>query len=229
LRSIYNPYACGARACARENQACKDSPRLPAVPPTCPPGPTPSSRRRSESCLASIRIRLDAELERPNERTAFRHKFLRSWVHEHCSELVWACLTLIRAWQRGGTVFRRSPSGHLNCSRSRINPSTSRVRPSTPARSPSGSVCSTSETARSDPTSSGRRKDDAHGKVNRWRLAADHARAQEDVRTIWTMTQRQDSHCDGRQSWTVSRVCGDLRGVAGSLCPAWVLARAPHA
>jgi len=50
----------------------------------------------------AIRIRLNAELERPDERTEFRHKFLRSWVHEHRAELVWACLTLIRAWLSAG-------------------------------------------------------------------------------------------------------------------------------
>jgi putative DNA primase/helicase len=66
----------------------------------CTTGTNPTAHE--EILRRAIRIRLDAERERPNERTAFRHKSLRSWVHEHRAELVWACLTLIRAWLSAG-------------------------------------------------------------------------------------------------------------------------------
>lgn len=49
-----------------------------------------------------IPIRLDPGVERPEERTSFRHPDLRSWVKEHRPELVVACLSLVEAWKAVG-------------------------------------------------------------------------------------------------------------------------------
>lgn len=58
----------------------------------------------SELARRSVSIRLDAKQDRPWERTEeeFRHPNLRVWVREHRGELVWAVLTLIRAWVSAG-------------------------------------------------------------------------------------------------------------------------------
>jgi hypothetical protein len=60
----------------------------------------------------SVRIRLNAKVEDPFQRdpSQFRHPHLEAWVAEHWGELVWACLTLWRAWvaagmTRGGAVL----------------------------------------------------------------------------------------------------------------------------
>jgi hypothetical protein len=53
-----------------------------------------------------VPIRLDAGVERPEERTGFRHPDLTSWTRQHRTELVSACLSLIRAWVDAG-----SPAG----------------------------------------------------------------------------------------------------------------------
>ena len=45
-----------------------------------------------------IPIRLDAGVERPEERRGFRHKNLPVWVRAHRTELVSACLSLVQAW-----------------------------------------------------------------------------------------------------------------------------------
>lgn len=52
----------------------------------------------SEVSRRTVRIRLDAKTDRPWLRTEFRHKDLRGWVKENRGRLVWACLTLGRAW-----------------------------------------------------------------------------------------------------------------------------------
>lgn len=62
----------------------------------------------SEITRRTIRIRLDAKTDRPWERTQFRHSDLRGWVRERRGELVWSCLTLIRAWLAAG-----KPSGSI--------------------------------------------------------------------------------------------------------------------
>ncbi len=49
-----------------------------------------------------IPIRLDAGVERPEERTSFTIKDLPAYVRGHRSELVSACLSLIRAWVTEG-------------------------------------------------------------------------------------------------------------------------------
>jgi hypothetical protein len=55
-----------------------------------------------EIARRTIRIRLDAKCDRPWLRDIFLHDDLRSWVIEHRSELVHACLTLIQAWIAAG-------------------------------------------------------------------------------------------------------------------------------
>ena len=44
-----------------------------------------------------VPIRLDAAVERPEERTGFRHPLPR-WAYEHRQDLVSACLSIIQAW-----------------------------------------------------------------------------------------------------------------------------------
>jgi 5S rRNA maturation endonuclease (ribonuclease M5) len=50
----------------------------------------------------SVRIRIDAGLERPELRTGFRHAELKEWVGTHRAELVRACLVLVRSWIAAG-------------------------------------------------------------------------------------------------------------------------------
>ena len=47
-------------------------------------------------------MRIDAQLETPWERTGFKHPDLRGWVDAHGGLLLWAILTLIRAWAAQG-------------------------------------------------------------------------------------------------------------------------------
>ncbi len=49
-----------------------------------------------------VPIRLDPGVERPEERTGFRHPDLLGWVKENRSMLVSACLSLITAWLQAG-------------------------------------------------------------------------------------------------------------------------------
>lgn len=49
-----------------------------------------------------IPIRLDAEVERPETRTSFRHPELKLWAQHHRRDLVTACLSLIQAWIDAG-------------------------------------------------------------------------------------------------------------------------------
>jgi len=46
----------------------------------------------------TIRLRLDANMARPEYRSGFRHDNLTSWVESHLPELVGACLTMIQYW-----------------------------------------------------------------------------------------------------------------------------------
>jgi hypothetical protein len=52
----------------------------------------------TEIARRTVRIRMDAKLDRPWLRNGFRHDNLRQWASEHRGELVWAALTMIRAW-----------------------------------------------------------------------------------------------------------------------------------
>ena len=54
-----------------------------------------------EIARRSIRIRLDAGMEQPWLRQEFRHP-LPEWAIEHRGELLWAALTLVRAWLDAG-------------------------------------------------------------------------------------------------------------------------------
>ena len=49
-----------------------------------------------------IPIRLDAEIDRPEDRKGFKHKDLPAWVRENRSSLVSACLSLVQAWVNAG-------------------------------------------------------------------------------------------------------------------------------
>lgn len=56
----------------------------------------------SEMVRRTIRIRLDAKVDRPWQRTNFKHADLTAWTAAHRGELIGAALTLIRAWQAAG-------------------------------------------------------------------------------------------------------------------------------
>lgn len=51
-----------------------------------------------EIARRAVRIRIDAKMARPWERTEFRHKELRVWARERRGHLIWAALSLIQAW-----------------------------------------------------------------------------------------------------------------------------------
>jgi hypothetical protein len=50
----------------------------------------------------SVRIHLDSGLEYPEEGRRFRHPDLLAWARERRGELIWAALTLARAWIAAG-------------------------------------------------------------------------------------------------------------------------------
>ncbi len=52
----------------------------------------------SEMARRTVRIRLDSKIDQPWLRKGFRHPDLRIWVKQNRGQLVWAALTLIRAW-----------------------------------------------------------------------------------------------------------------------------------
>ena len=52
----------------------------------------------AEMARRVVLIRLDAGVERPEERTDFRHPQLLRWVRSHRSELVTAALSIVQAW-----------------------------------------------------------------------------------------------------------------------------------
>jgi putative DNA primase/helicase len=45
-----------------------------------------------------VPCRMDAKVERPWERTGFKHDPILGWISEHRGELIWSCLVLIRHW-----------------------------------------------------------------------------------------------------------------------------------
>jgi hypothetical protein len=55
-----------------------------------------------EMTRRTIRIRLDARVERPWLRAGFKHEPLGEWMREHRAALVHAALTLIQAWIAAG-------------------------------------------------------------------------------------------------------------------------------
>lgn len=52
----------------------------------------------TEMSRRTIRIRMDAKLDRPWTNRTFKHENLRAWAEKHRGELVRSALTLIRAW-----------------------------------------------------------------------------------------------------------------------------------
>ena len=50
----------------------------------------------------TARIRVDAGVERPEDRSGFRHADLASWASAHRGELIAACCTMIRGWVAQG-------------------------------------------------------------------------------------------------------------------------------
>ncbi|MDP9469463.1 MAG: hypothetical protein M3Q71_02190 [Chloroflexota bacterium] len=55
-----------------------------------------------ELARRTVRIRLDPQMDRPWQRSGFRHNDLRTWVDESRADLVWAALVLGRAWVSAG-------------------------------------------------------------------------------------------------------------------------------
>jgi hypothetical protein len=57
-------------------------------------------------------IRLDAKVDRPWERTNFRHDNLIGWLQRHRHELVWALLVLVQHWMvQGRPLWEGKPLG----------------------------------------------------------------------------------------------------------------------
>jgi hypothetical protein len=52
----------------------------------------------SELRRRAVEIRLDAKMERPDERSGFRHQDLKAWTRANRPALVHACLTVIQNW-----------------------------------------------------------------------------------------------------------------------------------
>jgi len=63
----------------------------------------------SEITRRTVRIRLDAKRDQPWLRDGFRHEDLRGWAAEHRGDLVWAALTLGRAWLAAGRPQQQKP------------------------------------------------------------------------------------------------------------------------
>ena len=61
----------------------------------------------NEMARRLVRIRLDANVERPWQRAGFRHPDLMTWVRANRARLVAACLTLCQAWIAAGPAARR--------------------------------------------------------------------------------------------------------------------------
>jgi putative DNA primase/helicase len=57
----------------------------------------------TELARRSVRIRLDPKVDRPWERTSFRHNDLRGWADGHRADLVWSALVLVRHWIAEGS------------------------------------------------------------------------------------------------------------------------------
>ena len=55
-----------------------------------------------EMARRTLLIRMDANMEHPEEGREFRHPHLMEWATEHRSELVWAALILVQAWVAAG-------------------------------------------------------------------------------------------------------------------------------
>jgi hypothetical protein len=62
-----------------------------------------NTRLSRELIRRTVFCRLDARVDAPWERTNFRHPQLLRWARENRGQLVWAVLTLMRAWIAAGT------------------------------------------------------------------------------------------------------------------------------
>ncbi|MFH1266684.1 MAG: hypothetical protein ABIK89_13220 [Planctomycetota bacterium] len=63
----------------------------------------------SEIARRTVRVRMDAKIDRPWERTAFRHPDLHGWAQGNRGELVWAALVMIQSW-----IDQGKPDGQAN-------------------------------------------------------------------------------------------------------------------
>lgn len=73
------------------------------IPVTCTwlaTGNNPS--KSGEMARRTVRIRIDAQTERPEERANFRHADLETWAREHRGDLVHAILTIVQGWIAAG-------------------------------------------------------------------------------------------------------------------------------
>jgi putative DNA primase/helicase len=55
-----------------------------------------------EVARRTIRIRVDAQVERPEDRGGFRHADLGAWCAGHRAELVQACCVMVQGWVKAG-------------------------------------------------------------------------------------------------------------------------------
>jgi putative DNA primase/helicase len=62
-----------------------------------------------EIARRTVRITMDARVERPWLRTGFRHPDLLGWIQERRPDLVWAFTTLIQAWMAAGRPRGTAP------------------------------------------------------------------------------------------------------------------------
>jgi len=71
-------------------------------------------RMTTEIARRCARIRLDAPVERPWERTCFKHSPLVPWIIQNRARIIHACLTLIRSWQAAGSVRSKRHLGSFD-------------------------------------------------------------------------------------------------------------------
>ena len=62
----------------------------------------------------TIPIHLVSELERPEERTGFRHPNVKAYARQHRGQLLSACLTILRAYVHQGRPRMKSPLGSFD-------------------------------------------------------------------------------------------------------------------
>lgn len=56
----------------------------------------------AEQSRRTVWVRLDANVERPEQRTGFRHKNIRLWVLKHRLKILAALVMIVKAWIKGG-------------------------------------------------------------------------------------------------------------------------------
>jgi hypothetical protein len=69
----------------------------------------------TEIARRTVRIRMDAKLDRPWLRSGFRHDSLHKWTLDNRGLLVWAALTLVRAWIAAGRPVGETKLGMFEC------------------------------------------------------------------------------------------------------------------